>query len=374
MTNEDTYRLIPRIKRSTLLTLPFVDPEIRNSEIRNYFRMYGIVQKVAYEYYRDPNFANIKTGCTLVFIDLYEGHGVPPFCIVRGQKISVSYRGRRPICFHCNVEGHMKAKCPITKYKTCYNCGSPGHKHAECCEPTFVAYFFNKEKTYLPLCYPTYYKPDDPEDDTIYGLIQNIEEARDYNLTFDPYFYSPDVAEQYVCSTYKDNDKEQEQDEENNDNENYENIRGIWESDNEDTTEPTETDEHMKTDSKGKTPSQQTKTANKTEKSGSKPKQKTQPNPSKSTPTQTPKTSDSGASNQNQDLPPPTKLNSPQVTEINRNDPQTATKRKLQTNSPKVEQKKTKDTSATNKDSTNQEHMVVINGKACMPATVQNTC
>ena len=122
----------------------------------------------------------------------------------------------------------------------------------------------------------------------------------------------------------------------------------------------------METDSKGKTPSQETKTADNTEKSKSKPKQKTEPNSSKSTPTQTLKTSDSGASNQSQDLPPPTKQNSPQATEINKNDPQTATKPKLQTNSPKVERKKTKDTSATNKDSTNQEHTVVINGKACV--------
>ena len=104
MADEEGYRLIPRIKRATLLTLPFVDPEIRNSEIRDYFNMYGTVKNVADEYYRDPEFGNVKTGHRLVFIDLYDGHGVPPFCIVRGQKISVSYRGRIPICFHCNVE------------------------------------------------------------------------------------------------------------------------------------------------------------------------------------------------------------------------------------------------------------------------------
>ena len=198
MTNEEAYRLIPRIKRLTLLTLPFVDPDIWNSEIRDYFRMYGTVQKVACKYYRDLNFANIKTGRRLVFIDLYKRTWcTPSFCIVRGQKISV-----RPICFHCSVEGHMKAKCPIAKYKTCCNFGSPGHEHAECWEPTFIAYFFNKEKTYPPFCYPTDYEPDDPEDDTIYGFNQNIEEARqnieearDYNLTFDLYFYLPDAAE-----------------------------------------------------------------------------------------------------------------------------------------------------------------------------------
>ena len=217
MAEDEGYRLVPRIKRATLLTLPFVDPEIRNSEIRDYFKMYGTVKNVAYEYYRDPEFGNIKTGRRFVFIDLYEGHGVPPFCIVRGQKISVSYRGRRPICFHCNVEGHTKAKCPIAKFKTCYNCGSPTHEHVQCWEPTFVAYFFKENKKYPPFCYPTDYEPEDPEDDTVYGLIQNVDEARIYNLTFDPYFYSPNAAVRYRQSTYDDTEQDQGNDEDEND-------------------------------------------------------------------------------------------------------------------------------------------------------------
>ena len=210
MAEDEGYRLIPRIKSATLLTLPFVDPEIRNSEICDYFKMYGTVKNVAYEHYRDPEFGNVKTGRRLVFIDLYEGHGVPPFCIVRGQKISVSYRGRRPICFHCNVEGHTKAKCPIAKFKTCYNCGSPAHEHVECWELIFVAYFFKENKKYPLFCYPTDYEPEDPEDETVYGLIQNVDEARVYNLTFDPYFYSPDAAVRYRQSTYDDTEQDQE--------------------------------------------------------------------------------------------------------------------------------------------------------------------
>ena len=82
-------------------------------------------------------------------------------------------------------------------------------------------------------------------------------------------------------------------------------------------------------------------------------------------PTQPPKPSDSGASNQSPELSPPTQPDPPQVPETHKKDPQTATKRKLTTNLPKVEQKKTKDTSATKKDSTSQEPTVIINGKAC---------
>ena len=325
---------------------------------------YGTVKNVAYEYYRDPEFGNVKTGRRLVFIDLYEGHGVPPFCIVRGQKISVSFRGRRPICFHCNVEGHTKAKCPIAKFKTCYNCGSPTHEHVECWEPTFVAYFFKENKKYPPSCYPTDYKPEDPEDDTVYGLIQNVDEARVYNLTFDPYFYSPDAAVRYRQSTYEDTEQDQGNDEDEND-ESDENIRGIWESDDEDTTESNKTTEHMETDSKEKPPQQETEKTDSTEKPRTKPTQETQPSPSQPS-TQPPKPSDPGASNKSPDLSPPTQPNPPQVKETHKKDPQTATKRKLTTNSPKVEQKKTKDITAANKDSTNKDSTVVINGKACV--------
>ena len=191
----------------------------------------------------------MKTGRQLVFRDFYEECGAPPLCIIRGQKISVRYRGYRPICYHCNVEGHTKANCPIKKFKTCYNCGSPTRKQIECWEPTFVAYFFEKNRQYPPYCYPTDYQSKDPDDETIYGLIQNVEEARLYNLTFDPYFYTPDAADCYRESIYDDKEPEQE----SQDNENEENIKGTWESDNDENTKENKTEEHMDTDKTEKT-------------------------------------------------------------------------------------------------------------------------
>ena len=47
-------------------------------------------------------------------------------------------------------------------------------------------------------------------------------------------------------------------------------------------------------------------------------------------------------------------------------DQHTATKQKLQTNSPQVDQKKTKDITSTNKDSTQKEPTVIINSKDCI--------
>ena len=220
MAEGEGYRLIPRVKRATLLTIPYADLEIRNSDLMKYFRMYGDVKKVRYEYHRDAKFSNVKTGRRLVFIELFPGCGAPPFCVVKGQKMTVSYRGRRALCHHCNVEGHSKANCPVAKFKTCYNCGSPDHEQAQCWEPTFVAYFFEEDRDYPPQCYPTNYKSNDPDDDTEYGLIQHIDEVRDYHMTFNPYFYTPDAAERYKEDTYGETDHE---DDSNGDN----NIKGI---------------------------------------------------------------------------------------------------------------------------------------------------
>ena len=117
------YRLLPRVKKATLLTIPFADPEVRNADLMNYFRMYGNVQKVIHQYHRDAKISNVKTGRQLVFIELYPGCGVLPFCVVKGQKMTVSYRKRQALCHHCNMERHTKAYCPVARYK--HSVGSP---------------------------------------------------------------------------------------------------------------------------------------------------------------------------------------------------------------------------------------------------------
>ena len=142
----EAYRLSPRVKRETLLTLPFEDPEIRNADIMNHFRMYGDVKKVTHKYHWDVKFRDVKTGRRLVFIELFPGCGAPPFCVIKKQKMTVSYRARRVLCHHCKVEGHTKTTCPVARFKACYNCGSPDHEQAQCWESTFVAYFFEDDR------------------------------------------------------------------------------------------------------------------------------------------------------------------------------------------------------------------------------------
>ena len=82
--------------------------------------------------------------------------------------------------------------------------------------------------------------------------------------------------------------------------------------------------------------------------------------------TQPPNANDPGASNKSPDLSPPSQPTAPQEPETHKKDSQTAPKRKITTNSPKVEQKKTKDATAANKASTAKESTAVINGKACV--------
>ena len=40
MQDDEGCHLVPKVKLAVLLTLPFVHPEIKNSELANYFRMY----------------------------------------------------------------------------------------------------------------------------------------------------------------------------------------------------------------------------------------------------------------------------------------------------------------------------------------------
>ena len=190
--------------------------------------MYGNVTKVVHGYYKEAKFKQVKTGRRLVFIELFEGSHPPPFCIVRGQKISVSYRGRRSLCYHCNVEGHIKMHCPVAWFKACYNCGSPDHESIQCWEPTLVAFFFEEDRQNHPSCYPTNYRSEDPADDLDYGLIQNINEARDYHYTFNS-FYTREAADSYKRDTYKEDSQDKQDDKDEDENEEDDDImEGIW--------------------------------------------------------------------------------------------------------------------------------------------------
>ena len=339
--------------------------------------------KVVHEYYKEAKFSQVKTGRRLVFIELFEGCHPPPFCIVRGQKISVSYRGRRSLCYHCSVEGHTKMHCPVARFKTCYNCGSPDHESIQCWEPTFVAFFFETECQYHPSCYPTNYRSDDPEDDLDYGLIRNIDEARDYHYTFNPFFYTREAAERYRRDTYK----EDCQDERDNMDEDDNITEGIWRT-------PLERDGKHKGDtaSANQPPTQVKSTTNsstppshKTSKTGpSKENKKTPTAPTKNEdkPVPKPRTARTLKTQQSPTATNQNNTNSEdQPTEqpnTNKSSEQPApVKRKLPTNSPQIQHKKTKDTKTAqdaqttditviNKELKPTETKVLINGKASL--------
>ena len=388
MAEGEGYKLVPRVKRAVLLTLPFVDPEIKNSELGNYFRMYGNVTKVVHEYYKEAKFTQVKTGRRFVFIELFEGCHPPPFCIVRGQKISVSYRGRRSLCYHCNVEGHTKMHCPVARFKTCYNCGSPDHESLQCWEPTFVAFFFETERKYHPSCYPTNYRSDDPEDDLLYGLIRNIDEARDYHYTFNPFFYTREAADRYRRDTYKEDCQDERDNMDDDETDEDDNItEGIWGT-------PLDRDGQQKGDtaSTNEPPTQTKPTTN----SSPPPSQETsKPGPSKEhkktpmAPTKnvdkpvpkprtarTPKTKQSpAATNLNDTTSEDQSMEQPSTS--NSTEQPAPVKRKLPANSPQIQHKKTKDTKTTqdaqttnitviNKEPKPTETKVLINGKACV--------
>ena len=95
--------------------------------------------------------------------------------------MAVNFKGKEKVCFHCHVEGHGKAQCPIQEFKTCYNCGSPLHNYSQCYEETLITYHFNKEKQYKLYCYPR----DCLAKDVEYGCVESKEEVFDYHVTFE---------------------------------------------------------------------------------------------------------------------------------------------------------------------------------------------
>ena len=72
------YMLTPKVKRATLLTLPYIDPDITNEKIKSYFSLYGNIRGVAYEYYKENRCEDIKTGRRLVFTEIQEWFRPPP--------------------------------------------------------------------------------------------------------------------------------------------------------------------------------------------------------------------------------------------------------------------------------------------------------
>ena len=60
-------------------------------------------------------------------------------------------------------------------------------------------------------------------------------------MTFNPYFFTPDAAERYKEDTYGETDHEEDSDEENN-------IKGIWDTDDEHIEEQNEPNKPMETE------------------------------------------------------------------------------------------------------------------------------
>ena len=316
---KELYRIQPRLPRATLLTLPYVDPEISNDEIFDYFSLYGHVTRVTDELYKEEDFKHVKTGRRLVFIRLAEGSAPPPYCIINNQKMSVSYRGKENVCFHCHVEGHNRAQCPIQAYKTCYNCGSPLHSYSECYEDTLVTYYFDKRANYDPFCYPKNYQG---EEGITYGEVNCKEDVFSYHITFNPRFYTLAARIRYEAETYARGEERRNEGKKTPPN---------TEQQVEDTLTVAITDVLMK--SMEQRTNSEDMDSNDT---GIDATQQSKPS-SKQPFTQPPNANDPGASNKSPDLSPPSQPTAPQEPETHKKDSQTVPKRKITTNSPKVE-------------------------------------
>ena len=84
---QEQYKIQPRVQRATLLTLPYVDPEISNTEIFYHFSYYGYVNRVVDGFYKDEGYTHVKTGRRIVFIRLADGASPSPYCIIKNQNV-----------------------------------------------------------------------------------------------------------------------------------------------------------------------------------------------------------------------------------------------------------------------------------------------
>ena len=145
MQDDEGYRLVPRVKLAVLLSYHLSIQRSRTVNLRIISECMGKSLKLYMNTTKKRSLNKSRQGRRPVFIELFEGNHPPPFCIVRGQKISVSYRGRHLLCCHHNVEEHTKMHCPVARFRMCYNCGSLDHESIQCWEPIFVAFFFEEE-------------------------------------------------------------------------------------------------------------------------------------------------------------------------------------------------------------------------------------
>ena len=88
---------------------------------------------------------------------------------------------------------------------------------------------FEEERKYHPSCCPSNYKSEDPDDDLDYGPIKDINEARDYHYTFNPFFYTREAADRYKWETYGEDSEEEQDDKAERENEEDDDIiEKIW--------------------------------------------------------------------------------------------------------------------------------------------------
>eukprot|EP00794_Sanderia_malayensis_P016324 gene16324-17963_t len=116
--------------RPTLITIPFASPDISNEQIFQELHQYGKIINIWHQTY--PEFPTISTGKRLCTIYPNPENPLPPFIIISGQKILISFRGRQPVCMHCNSKFHMTSSCHLRGQKLCFHCGQDDHHYNDC--------------------------------------------------------------------------------------------------------------------------------------------------------------------------------------------------------------------------------------------------
>ncbi len=127
---EYVIKIVPVRKRPLTITIPFAAPNISNEDIAHELAYEGHV--ISHRTLTYEEFPWISTGKRIFMFLPEDPTNVSPFLIVRGQKLLLSFRGRKLICMNCNSREHRSAECPRKGEHLCFQCASPDHSFREC--------------------------------------------------------------------------------------------------------------------------------------------------------------------------------------------------------------------------------------------------
>lgn len=117
---------------SVQVRVHWVPFNISDDAIRDAFGLYGKVQALQREVWKDDFFKDIETTTRKLQLTLKEGvtvNSIPHVLKIMSNPVLVSISGRPPLCLRCRQVGHVRQQCRVPR---CSECRRYGHDKEGC--------------------------------------------------------------------------------------------------------------------------------------------------------------------------------------------------------------------------------------------------